>query len=157
MKRISSLVLVVALLFSVLSCAPAPSDEEVTKATVTVFAVLGMTVMATAFGMAVDDVEVDADMEAGKAKLVFDRFDVPAFFEEMGQGSDAADVEIDFNFSTMTGSIEMDGNNGLAADLELEGEVIETLVIEAQGDVITKLLANGKDYSHIRDVFETME
>ena len=75
----------------------------------------------------------------------------------MSRGSDAENPDLEFVFTTMSGTVNLRGDDDFAADLTLSGGEVETLEITARGSEITRLVANGKDYGHLTDIFEIMD
>ena len=157
MKKILLTVLMLSILIPASVFAASPSDDEVYEATVAVLSVFGLVFMSSMFGTAPDGVVMDMNMETGYSQMTFDAFNVTDFTTGMAEMMESSDEDIDFNFTKMSGTIEVDEAGNLNLDVDLTGSNVKNLKMESQGDDIVTIQANGKSYNHLSKMLMDMD
>jgi hypothetical protein len=158
MKKTALTVLMLSLLLPASLFAATPSDEEVYEATAAVLSVFGMVFMSSMFGETPENVTMDMNMETGYAIMEFEDFAVQDFKESMSDLLDSADTdEIIFDFSKMSGKIEVDETGNLNLNVKLTGGNVNTLLLKSEGEDLILIEANGKSYNHLKDRLMQME
>jgi len=159
MKKVLMITLILAMIIPATLFAKGPTDLEVQEATVAVLSVFGLVFMSSMFGQTPDGVIVDMDMETGRSVMEFSDFNVDAFVASMSEMMEQTPEEEQpvFSFNAMTGTIIVDEEGNLNLDMELSGGNVKTLEMKTSGDDMVMIEANGKDYSHLNEIFQAME
>lgn len=156
MKKITLLILITLLLLPGILFADTPTDIEVQETTGAVLATFGIVFLSTMFGEAPEGVDVDTDIENGYSSIVFDTFDAETYFNAFSEMTADSEMEQDlpeFYFKNMSGTISVNQEGNMQCDVSLKGGNIKSLTLKTSGEKLEYLTANGKNYTHLEDLF----
>ena len=158
MKKIALIFLMAVLLLPATLFA-APTDIEVFNATSGVMSVFAMVFMSSMFGQAPENVTVDSNLETGASTMTFDGFQVQGFVDSMSQMMQSTGSEDDFDieFDEMSGKIIVNEAGDLDLNVDLKGGNVNNLIMKSEGEDISYIKANGKDYTHLKEQIMSME
>jgi hypothetical protein len=147
MKKTLLLISVLALMAPALFAAP--SDEDVTASMEAAMAAYGASVLASMMGTPYPGVEMTQDNTAGTSTVVFDNLDVAALFVEYGNILDGTEDLPEVPFSRMSGFLKVGSQGSMELDISMTGGPVKKLHMMIDGENVSTLDADGKNYLYI--------
>ena len=135
----------------------APTDDEVTASMEGVFGVYGAVFLTTMMGQTVPGAAMDLDMQSGSSTLTLDNVDTVALFSSIGETLDGSDDMPEVPFTSISGFFKTTAESTMEMDVTLGGGPVKTLIMKVEGDDLTVMNADGKDYLYLADMLEMME
>lgn len=147
MKKTLLLISVLALLAPALFAAP--SDEDVTASMEAAMAAYGAAILTSMMGTPYQGIEMNMDNTAGTSTLVFDNLDVAALFAEFGDILEESEDMPEVPFSRMSGFLKVGSQGTMELDVSMTGGPVKKLHMMIDGENVTTLDADGKNYLYI--------
>ena len=146
MKKIITTILILLFIIPAFVYAENPSDIEVIESSRVVLAVFGTLFLSVMFGTVPDGVEAEMSDAGSGAKLFFTDFDAQGYFESFEENpGDSDDYDIpDFYFDMMSGTVAVNSEGIVDADVNFKGGNIRTLKFQVSETDVTTLIVNGK-------------
>ena len=153
-KALIFVLLTILLTFPVFA---APTDEEVGATIEGVFGVYGAIFLSTIMGQTVPGASMDMDMQTGSSTLTLNDVDTTNLYEAFGETLGNSENAPEIPFGSISGSFRTTAESTMDMDVTLGDGPVKSLVMKVEGEDLTVLKADGKNYLHLKDILDLME
>lgn len=132
----------------------APSDDEVAASLEGVFAVYGAVFMSYMMEVLPPQVEMTLDLQNGSSELSMENVDVAVLFSTIGESLDGSGDMPIIPFTGISGSLSTSAEGDMNMNVILDGGQVKSIQLDIIAGEMAELIADGRSYMHMEDVFD---